>query len=184
MGKEKTRGNVEEAPSHTYVTSTKESYHEPTESYIIVEEYTEEESDKDHKFVAKVNEKLIKKIEEKKWIFDSIFDVWLQVLEIKKKILYKLWKKKQGKKKKESGNTHYKYYIPYYSSTYKPYVKDHYHVKPTVSYTHHTTTTTYKPRRKEKDHFKVPPISFRSEQIKKTGKPLNHYQSSIGDESE
>ena len=77
-------------------------------------------------------------------------------------------KKKQGKKK-EGGNIVYEYYIPYYTSTHKPYIKDdnQYHVKSTiVSYIHHTTTTTtYKPGRKE-SYNKVEPILEKIEQIK------------------
>ena len=72
------------------------------------------------KLIVPLNLKLLKKVEEKKWIFDKLFKAWLAILELKKKFLFQLWLKKQGKKKKESGGEHYEYFIPYYTSTYKP----------------------------------------------------------------
>ena len=88
----KKKSKVTVDPSKTYIKSVEtshikeESYHEPTESYITVEEYSDGQGALEHIFVSKVNDKLVKKIEEKKWIFDSIFDVWLQILEIKKNL--------------------------------------------------------------------------------------------------
>lgn len=101
--------------------------------YKIVEEH-EEYSDHEYedydvektafdlkkKLLVPLNLKLLKKVEEKKWIFDKLFKAWLAILELKKKFLFQLWLKKQGKKKKESGGEHYEYFIPYYTSTYKP----------------------------------------------------------------
>ena len=170
----KKKSKVTVDPSKTYIKSVEtshikeESYHEPTESYITVEEYSDGQGALEHIFVSKVNDKLVKKIEEKKWIFDSIFDVWLQILEIKKKLLYKLWKKKQGKKKESGENNHYEYYIPYYTSTYKPYIKDHSHYRmvTTVSYPKYTTTSTYATGLGKIYHYDDKPIFENSEQPK------------------
>ena len=73
------------------------------------------------KLLVPLNLKLLKKVKEKKWIFDKLFKVWLAVLEVKKKFLFQLWLKKQGKKKVDSFEEHYEYFIPYYTSTYKPH---------------------------------------------------------------
>ena len=93
------------------------------------------------KLLAPINLKLIKKVEEKKWIFDKLFNLWLGILEAKKKLLFKIWQKKQGKKKKRNGPQHYEYYIPYYTSTMKPI----YHKKRTVQ--------TYHVNSKEANHY-------------------------------
>ena len=90
-------------------------------------EYEDNDEDKtvydfEEKIIAQLNLKLLKKVEEKKWLFDKIFNGWLAVLELKKKFLFELWRMKQGKKKKDSGE-HYEYFIPYYTSTYKPHLQ-------------------------------------------------------------
>ena len=94
------------------------------------EDYDEDEKvyDFEEKIVAQLNLKLLKKVEEKKWLFDKIFNGWLAVLELKKKFLFELWSMKQKKKKKDSGE-HYEYFTPYYTSTYKPQI-------PSKSYTY------------------------------------------------
>jgi len=67
-----------------------------------------------------VSGKLYKKIDEKKWLFDALFHLWLGILEAKKELLYKLWLKKKGKKGRSNNDQHYEFIIPYYSSTYQP----------------------------------------------------------------
>ena len=104
-------------------------------SYEEYEDYDEYEIvyDLKEKILAPLNIKLLKKVEEKKWLFDKLFSAWLAVLELKKKFLFQLWLKKQGKKKKDNGDEHYEFFIPYYTSTYKPHhhtsgYDEHYHV--------------------------------------------------------
>ena len=99
-------------------------------SNLEYEDFDEDEKvyDFEEKILAQLNLKLLKKVEEKKWLFDKIFNGWLSVLELKKKFLFELWSMKQKKKKKDSGE-HYEYFIPYYTSTYKPQI-------PSKSYTY------------------------------------------------
>jgi len=80
-----------------------------------------------------VSGKLYKKIDEKKWLFDTLFHLWLGILEAKKELLYKLWLKKKGKKGRSNNDQHYEFIIPYYSSTYKPYPY-HMYEEPKVHY--------------------------------------------------
>ena len=81
-------------------------------------------------FIKGLNAKLFKKVDNKKWIYDRMFEFWLKILEAKKSLLYEIWKKKKGpngKKKSSNVPDHYEFYIPYYSSTYKPYYhEEHY----------------------------------------------------------
>ena len=89
-------------------------------------------------FLKGLNAKIFKKIENKKWVYDRLFEFWLKILEAKKTLLYEKWKKKKGpngKKKSSYDPDHYEFYIPYYTSTYKPphyreedhhYKEDHY----------------------------------------------------------
>lgn len=80
-----------------------------------------------------VSGKLYKKIDEKKWLFDTLFHLWLGILEAKKELLYKLWLKKKGKKGRSNNDQHYEFIFPYYSSTYKPYPY-HMYEEPKVHY--------------------------------------------------
>ena len=106
--------------------------------YKVVAEHEQEYSNEEHedydddedqtvydlqdKILAPLNLKLLKKVEEKKWLFDKLFNGWLAVLELKKKFLFQLWRMKQRKKKKDRSDEHYEYVIPYYTSPYKPHL--------------------------------------------------------------
>ena len=87
-------------------------------------DYDEDKSVYDLKdeILAPLNLKLLKKVEEKKWLFDKLFNGWLAVLELKKKFLFELWRTKQRKKKKDRGEEHYEYVIPYYTAPYEPHL--------------------------------------------------------------
>jgi len=99
--------------------------------------------------------KLYKKIDEKKWLFDTLFHLWLGILDAKKKLLYKLWLKKKGKKKGRS-NEHYEFVIPYYvySTTYKPHLY-HEHEEPKVHLIpKHVSRTDTKPSQIPNPHIR------------------------------
>ena len=102
---------------------------EEHEQEYAYDEHEHEDYDKDQnvydlkdEILAPLNLKLLKKVEEKKWLFDKLFNGWLAVLELKKKFLFELWRVKQRKKKKDRSEEHYEYVIPYYTSPYKPHL--------------------------------------------------------------
>ena len=151
-------GNAVPSSSHNHYSGSHSSslYKEiDGKLYKLVDEYENYEHVHDDidegydfnikkKLLAPINLKLIKKVEEKKWIFDKLFNLWLGILEAKKKLLFKIWQKKQGKKKKRNGPQHYEYYIPYYTSTMKPI----YHKK-----IYSKTVQTYHENSKEANHY-------------------------------
>ena len=82
------------------------------------------DTEKEARYLEKLDRKILKKIAKKKALMDSFLGHFLGILEIKKKLLFKLWKKKNSKKKKN--NKHFNdqlYYIPYYNQE-QPLVKN------------------------------------------------------------
>jgi len=120
-----------------------------------------------------VTGKLNKKIDEKKWLFDTLFHLWLGILEAKKELLYKLWLKKKGKKKGRS-NEHYEFVIPYYvySTTYKPHLY-HEHEEPKV---------LLKPKHVPNPRIRGKYESNQGDQYAVTLKSENGFQPSFNDE--
>ena len=103
-----------------YTRPLEETYYEVEDESSYTDYFYDIENDIYNKFIGPLENKLYKKIEEKKFIYDVLFNMWLGILEAKKKVLYKIWKKKLGKKKGNE-DSHYEFYLPYYSSTPKPY---------------------------------------------------------------
>ena len=101
-----------------YSKPFEETYYEVEDDNSYIDFFYDIENDIFSKFIGPLENKLYKKIEEKKFIYDVLFNLWLGILESKKKVLFKIWKKKFVKKESES--KHYEFYLPYYSSTHKP----------------------------------------------------------------
>ena len=82
------------------------------------------DTEKEARYLEKLDRKILKKIAKKKALMDSFLGHFLEILEIKKKLLFKLWKKKNSKKKKNNKRFNDQlYYIPYYNQE-KPIVQN------------------------------------------------------------
>ena len=67
-------------------------------------------------FLEKLDRKILGKISKKKFLLDAFLGLWLNILEKKKALLFKLWQKKQFKKNGsvEARFNDQGFYIPYY----------------------------------------------------------------------
>ena len=90
--------------------------HHYTQDHEDYDDYDDIEIDLHSNVVEPVEFLIYQTMEEKRYVKDLLFNLWLGVLEAKKRLLFSIWKKKFGIKE-EPEERHHQYYIPYYSTT-------------------------------------------------------------------
>ena len=99
------------------LSHTKSSHHSGRSTYKTTQSIQNPEDHPwERKFLQELDRKILRKIAKKKKLLDAFLGGFLGILEIKKKLLFKLWKKKNSKKKKNTSKqlNDEHFYIPYY----------------------------------------------------------------------
>merc|ERR1719219_1069879 len=95
---------------HDRTESARKSYNNPHQDNMN----SHNPALKEMEYLSKLDRKILDKIAKKKFLLDGFLGVWLQILEKKKKFLFKIWQKKKSKKTKEEDFNAQHFHIPYY----------------------------------------------------------------------